>query len=950
MVTADGAPTGRPDVSVVVTVDGDAERLPATVNSIRDQTLRNLEILIVNDASTDSTRAVAEKLAAADPRVTTIHLAEHSGGCSRPRNVGLGQVRAPWVLFLDSGDTYERHACKNLLLAAERHDADVVIGRTTQCFVRGGKVISKEELHADLHRGHQVYADIGENPGLLHLSPANDKLYRVELLNRENIRFLEGWLFEDLLFNTEVFATGARIAVIPNLVHHWHVDLDAKRPSITDQRHDTRDVEHRFEIFRRIEECLLGHGRDDLKLAVDEKFVQHDLGTYLRELAGRDEHYQQRFLALARERLQAVDPRAMTSSGTMHRLACHFILRSDLDQLLRVADYMYREHRISADLTAVDERIYWKDVCAADPAEREALDVTDMGWHLQPLSDLHLHHEVTGLAVSGSVLRLAASLTNVLGRLDAGTRIDLRFRCKQTKKHVYHPVVIESWDVRRVRYTAEVDLNAVLPIRSHRQRGWTINARVRTADHVNVSALSVVNPRAPDVTGKLVSIRPRAALVVGDRLECHVTENGNLGLRLVNSSEVGRRIVRSGRRVSRGKPVRKVLKHGQKVSARLRSTLRSTDTKTRAYRLFTRLPIKPGSVIFEAHMGRQYGDSPKYIYESLRASGLHYRPIWSHSGSPKPFPKDVPLVKRESWRYYYEMARAQYWVDNQGFPRQCTKRAGTTYLQTWHGTPLKLMGWDEPQLAALTGTKRAAHEAMIERWDHLVVPNEYFVGTFARSYRYRRNLLRVGSPRNDPLARPIDPEQIAGCKTRLGLPLDRRLVLYAPTFRPRPSRSGPIALALDLAEAKEALGDEWMLLARCHYFDRIAIPQQFRGFARDVGPHDVTELLLVADALVTDYSSIMFDYSILRRPMIFFTYDYDEYMGHRGTYFDLRMKAPGPLVTTTAEVTACLKDIDAVAERHAGELEAFAEQFAQYENGNAADAVVRKIFGAGDPR
>jgi CDP-glycerol glycerophosphotransferase len=917
-----------PDVSVVVIVYNDAQRLPAAVESVRDQTLRNLEIVIVNDASTDDTRAVADGLAAADPRVTAVHLTENSGGCSRPRNVGLERVRAPYVMFLDSDDVLERHACKNMLLAMEKHDADVVVGKTRRCIMRGRKIVRQEGWYFYLHKEHQVYTDI-----------------------RENIRFPEGWLYEDLLFTTKCFATAAKIVILPNLVYDWRVYPNTAQLSITNQRHDIKNFEHRFGILRQIDEFLLAHGRNDLKLTVDDKFVRHDLGVYLQELAGRDPQYQERFLAAAREHLLTIDPRALTRSGIMSRLACHFILRSDLDQLLRVLDYVYRDKKLSAELTERDGRIYWGDVSTADPAEREVLDVTDMGWQLLPLRDLRLQHEVTELSVSGSVLRLRATLRNVLGKIQPGAKIDLRFRNSETKKAVFAPVTVESLDATRVHVSAEVDLNATLPIRSPQQRQWTVNVRVRQGDEVNVSPLSMAHPGAPALPGKNVAIHPRLAVLVGDQVQCHVSKNGNLGLRLVNTSETGAHLVRSLDRVAQAKPVREVKRRGLLVAGRARAAARSQRAKTKAYRLFQRLPIKKGSVVFESHIGRQYSDSPKYIYEALRASGLNYRPIWSYRDSTKSFPTDATLVRRDSWRFYYELARAQYWVDNQGFPRECTKRAGTTYLQTWHGTPLKLMGWDEPKLAALTGAARAEHEGMIARWDHLVVPNEYFVNTFVKSYRYRGNLLRVGYPRNDRLARPTTPDEIAALKTQLGLPLYRPVALYAPTFRPRVSKKGNVPLALDLTEMDEALGEQWMLIVRCHYLERISVPQRFHHFVRNGAYHDdVTDLMLVADVLITDYSSVMFDYSILRRPMIFLVHDYDEYMAHRGTYFDLRAKAPGPLVTTSAEVTACLKDLDAVRERYAKDIEAWADEFAQYERGNAAEMIVRQIFGAGDPR
>ena len=125
-------PPAAPDVSVVVIGYNDRANLPQAIRSVLDQSLRNLEVLVVDDCSTDGSAEVAEEIAREDPRVTVVRLPENSGGCSKPRNVGIDRARAPYVMFLDSDDVYERHACKNLLLSAERTGADVVAGQVVR--------------------------------------------------------------------------------------------------------------------------------------------------------------------------------------------------------------------------------------------------------------------------------------------------------------------------------------------------------------------------------------------------------------------------------------------------------------------------------------------------------------------------------------------------------------------------------------------------------------------------------------------------------------------------------------------------------------------------------------------------------------------------------------------------------------------------------------------------
>ena len=317
----------------------------------------------------------------------------------------------------------------------------------------------------------------------------------------------------------------------------------------------------------------------------------------------------------------------------------------------------------------------------------------------------------------------------------------------------------------------------------------------------------------------------------------------------------------------------------------------------------------PGLAVFESHMGRQYSDSPRYIYEAAVEAGLDrlgLRPVWSHAmASSRRLPHRRPRrCRRESWRYYYLMARAQYWVDNQGFPRVFTRRRETTYIQTWHGTPLKRMGFDSPALERASAATRQAHKAMMRRWSALLVPSEYFVETFVKSYRYEGKLVRHGLPRNDLLVRGVDDDWV---RRRSASSTCRPTGGWCSTARPsatgRAGCSASTSCRIDLtrdgrrARRRRALPGAHRTTSRA-----IRLPPRTPRFATDVSRHhDVTELLLLADVLVTDYSSVMFDFANTGRPMVFYTYDYEDYTrDERGTYLDLARIAPGPLVEDTA--------------------------------------------------
>jgi CDP-glycerol glycerophosphotransferase len=231
------------------------------------------------------------------------------------------------------------------------------------------------------------------------------------------------------------------------------------------------------------------------------------------------------------------------------------------------------------------------------------------------------------------------------------------------------------------------------------------------------------------------------------------------------------------------------------------------------------------------------------------------------------------------------------------------------------------------------------------------VPSEYFVDTFVSSYGYSGALLRCGLPRNDALVNGLSADARTDRLQILGLPTDRKLILYAPTFRKDDDQRKPLTELIDLRTMNNELSEEFFLIVRAHYLDKLHVSRRYAAFARDVSQHhDITELLQLADVLVTDYSSVMFDYANLRRPMVFFAYDYDDYVrDERGTYVELTQIAPGPVVHDAAGLIDALKSVDVDRAHYRERYDEFRQRFCTYESGQAARAVVQEFFGGAGP-
>jgi CDP-glycerol glycerophosphotransferase len=933
-------PPASPDVSVVLIGYNDRANLPRAVRSVLDQTLRNLELIIVDDASTDGSADLAEELTRDDARARVVRLPVNSGGCSRPRNAGIDAARAPYVMFLDSDDYFERHACKNLLVEAERTGADVASGRV----VRLNLTKDKETPWAkDLFRGRAVYRGIRENPSLFFDPLSTNKIFRREFLDRYGIRFPEGVHYEDSLFSTEVYCQAATIAVIPKVVYYWRVVEDAEEASITHRRHEIENFRDRIAVHRMMDDFLRAHGAADLKVHKDFKFIRHDLKLYLTDLAHRDEEYQKRFMLMAAEYLATVSEQTLAEVYPLERICVHLIRRLDVEETLRTVDYLRYGFKLSTDLVERDGRVFWTGKYLETPEDRGVMDVTEMGFHRLPFSRINFYNQVTSARVDGAKLHLEGSILNQLRRISADDEVSLLVSVRPRGRSARRTMPVRDWTFAgsHLTYRTVIDLNRALGPLDQPVPAWDLRLEVTRNGETAISTFSI-DPGL--VSGHPIRVRGRLGGTAPGLVEPYVTTKLNLSLQQSADSTVTAVAERVSRFSTRAR-----------WSVRWRSSKavgNNPTLKAFAYKVFRRLPVQRGLAVFESHMGKQYSDSPRYIYEAAVAAGLDrlgLKPVWSYAAKrPEGFPADVRLVRRESWRYHFDLARAEFWVDNQGFPRVFARRRETTYVQTWHGTPLKRMGFDSPALERASAAVRRQHKAMMRRWSALLVPSEYFVETFVASYGYEGTLVRKGLPRNDLLVRGVDDDWVLAKKRELGLPTDRRLVLYCPTFRDRARRlETPYELPLDLELMRRSLGDDLFLLVRTHYLDNLKLSNRYAPFAADVSKHhDVTELMLLADVLVTDYSSVMFDFANTGRPMVFFAYDYEDYVrDERGTYVDLPDIAPGPVVGTNEELIEALLAVDKNVAVYADRYDAFRDRFCTYETGHAAEDVVERFLG-----
>jgi CDP-glycerol glycerophosphotransferase len=403
-------------------------------------------------------------------------------------------------------------------------------------------------------------------------------------------------------------------------------------------------------------------------------------------------------------------------------------------------------------------------------------------------------------------------------------------------------------------------------------------------------------------------------------------------------------LVATERAVSTVRTARRLRKRGigwaRQIAGRVRGGLYRLY-----YRTQLRQPIDPSLALFAAYWHRGVSCNPAAIAAKVAELAPHVRVVWVvNRNRVTAVPPGTSYVVTNTPAYHRAVARARWLVNNVNWPNDVVKRRGTTHVMTHHGTPLKMMGLDQLDHPLGGGGDIPAQMRRADRWDFSVSANAHTTIAWDRAYPCRYETLEVGYPRNDRLAL-AQPDDATAVRQKLGIEPGRRVVLYMPTHR---EWLPPGQQMLDVDELARRLGPDTVLLVRAHYFyvkASAAHDPEHRGAIVDVSAFPVVEdLYLAADVLITDYSSAMFDYAVLDRPVVIHAPDWPTYQELRGVYFDLMEQPPGAVASSAAELfeifaTGAESGAEATAARAA-----FRERFCYLDDGGAAERVVRRVF------
>lgn len=410
--------------------------------------------------------------------------------------------------------------------------------------------------------------------------------------------------------------------------------------------------------------------------------------------------------------------------------------------------------------------------------------------------------------------------------------------------------------------------------------------------------------------------------------------------------------------------IKKILVDISKKNKFIRKILRTIiNIKNKIYFKLNTIGINTDekTVIFGCFNGRSYCDSPKAIYKYMltdrRFEEFNYIWVFKEPNKHKYLEenKNTKVISVKGKKYVQAMAKAKYWIFNYKIPDYIYPKKDQIFVQCWHGTPLKRLGCDlqhfDNALNTIEGMKKRYNEET-KKFSFFLSPSKFASEKFISIWNMKENkkqdcVLELGYPRNDYLYNYTEND-IKTIKSKLGIEnCTKKILLYAPTYRDNQHTSGigyTYKTEVDFDKLKEELSGEYIILFRSHWLVANLFDfEKYKDFIYNVSDYDdIDELYVVSDLLITDYSSVFFDYANLKRPILFYMYDLEEYRDNiRGFYLNIE-ELPGPILKTEEELIENIKTIS--EDFYNDKYKKFNDKFNYLDDGQASKRVVDKIF------
>ncbi len=968
-----------PKVSIIIPAYNAEKTVARMFDAVRAQTFENYEVVVIDDGSTDGTRNILEEYTQADSRIRVFH--QKNAGVSAARNRGLDEATGDYVLFYDADDSVPENAVHDMYLAAREHLADLIIGRhRVQLMneVYDAKSSTQLSKLSDIPKHH---------PALCRNFSLCNKMFRRTVITEHHLRFKDTKHAEDGLFLFEFIRLADKLSGCPA-----HVYTYIKRPfwessSLSQQASSDSFLHARENILtiadileEEAEEALeeINHS-DETRAAKDEAFYQWRrmqsslwkrfaqttiLNEFYRRLWNGDdalypllqkslEECRQNMFPSHWEGILKDNPDLQLDVGLLspEELAEHplltVLITAELpkESVGRMMTAYYNQNYVSFEFI-IDE-----SMAEAIPSEyRSRPNIRLLPHSPLPKWKKKALQEARGVDCVIIQEPIYPGTRTIQQMVASAARKRLLFVTSpvcNAKEERYEELTTQSTAfvnefavVHKVTKYNQLDAlwsNKVFNIKAllaqkrlfEKDATSDIIRLYRTPNHMKFTENAFLTDLTDDDILKnvrslrvrlLYSFKRRREERRLARIEKESTETESLGFRFRNWRNLR---LRNGYKVLTLKVIFPIY-----------------------YKWNARKPIQKNKVLFIVNRKPTLPNSMTYVHGLLEKSGkfdIHDKFLLNLSlRYRQKFKVDLELIK--------DLATANYVFLDEATVTTCGihKRPETKIVQLWHGCgAFKKFGFSTADKLFGGDAREQLRFPMYRNFDLVCVSSPEVVWAYeeAMLLKGEGNVKPVGVSRTDVF---FQPEYIEAAKRRVeaAIPVaaDKKIILYAPTFRGKVAEAyGPNHFDYDMLY--EALGQEYILLIKHHPLVKKLpeIPLEYRdSFVYDVSHTiEIEDLICVSDICISDYSSLIFEYSLFERPIILFAYDLDVYFDWRGFYYDYYEMAPGPVLISTEEIIDYIQNLDTKFDKE--KMHAFREKFMRSCDGHSTERILDEV-------
>ncbi len=956
-------------VAIIIPCYNVAEYLDECMQSVADQTYSHLEIVVVNDGSTDETAVMVDRWASTDRRVVAIH--QDNAGLGAARNRGVEVTSSDFLFFLDSDDLLPGDAIERMVTSATRSGSDIVSGVAARFH---GDRVWRSGMYRSPFDSDTLGTHIYVQTDLLYDHIACSKLFRSSFWFKHRLEFPEGVLFEDIELVIRAHCLARTVDLLAEPTYLWRV-RDGETRSITQDRSKPGSTAARFAALRRVDEHLRDTAPSHVWDAHAAKTFSLDVPMYARLLLEPVLGYAAEFMDAVGSLADVSSPVGVLKTKPLHQLLWRLLKDRDEGGVLSAAAILAarREHapiQVLRHLSKLqvpnrtgllvgEARAAGRTVIAGKrhlvrrkvrrvvvPLKRRGASGLpfaasrvssviagtglrearlDSRLRLARLTEKAVVKVARGLGLAGSTRSNAAGGAGGLGTAqhvaDPGLRLvgalNVRF---STPRHEYVEVDVAD---------AAVVIDQVMLV--HESERLTVEA-VRVGDVFQL-AMNVLTR-----FGVQATFRPGKWRVVGvDSEQRAWALLSRLPLSLVVDDEAAGASYRF-----RSGDDGVALDVVSRLPAQDRSAVAQSVIQD-YYRLGARSGERRRIVVYECFYGRSVSGHPRALFEELSKRLPDYEHVFSVQPGFHHPPTGARSVLRWTREYHEQLQSAAIVISDCELHPGFERSPNQVVVQTWHGTPLKRIGLDidKPRFRNASYQANLAHQ--VAQWSTMLSPTADTDEIFPRAFGYQGPLLSIGNPRND---RIVNATSQARKKIRHALSLrdHQKAILFAPTFRddshsPIGYRASP---GCDLSALTRVLPRDAVVLFRAHTNIRSnEVPWLDQSVVNVSDYPDVQDLIVGTDVLLTDYSSTMFDWALTGKPLVLFAPDLNHYRGVRDFYYDYEATMPVPITTNQDDLA---DQIELAVNGYAYPLENFASRFAGRDDGEAAIRVVDAIL------